>query len=96
MAFHLKQKNKTELFLAKRHPVSGKHGCYESHVAVIDLAKTQRKSTILVLEDDFKFTPDWSKYTTQQMGFISITIILSHYVTVCETTSHVAGLRHIT
>ena len=65
--------DKTELFLTKRHPISGKHGCYESHVAVIDLAKKQRHSTILVLEDDFKFTLDWETYLPFAKTFVQNT-----------------------
>ena len=65
--------DKTELFIVKRHPISGQHGCYESHVAVIDLAKKQKHSTILIFEDDFKFTPDWQTYLPFAKTFVQNT-----------------------
>ena len=65
--------NKTELFLAKKHAISGAHGCWESHVAVIDLAKKQGHSVVLVLEDDFQFTSDWKTYLPFVKHFVQNT-----------------------
>ena len=65
--------DKTELFVTKRHLISGQHGVYDSHVAVINLAKKQGHSTVLVLEDDFQFTTDWQTYLPFAQTFIKNT-----------------------
>lgn len=62
--------SKTELVLVSKHPESGHAGCWQSHATVINLAKQQGHSIILVLEDDFQFTSDWHLHLPLVPDFI--------------------------
>lgn len=52
------------LYIAKRHPISGKRGCLESHLNIIKEAyKNKEKSkakNLLIFEDDIKFLNSFS------------------------------------
>lgn len=63
---------KTTLYKAKKHAVSGKHGCWESHVAVVDLAKQAGYKVVLILEDDFQFTPDYQQHLPHVQEFVRV------------------------
>ena len=41
-----------EFYYAKRHPLGGRVGCFDSHVAVVKLAYERGYKNVLVLEDD--------------------------------------------
>jgi glycosyl transferase, family 25 len=61
--------NKVEIFPAIRpdeaggFPSIGARGCFSSHVAILKLAKQQRLSNILIVEDDLKIS---EKFRTDQ------------------------------
>jgi GR25 family glycosyltransferase involved in LPS biosynthesis len=62
--------SKAVVFKAQRHPVSGRVGCWESHVAVVDQARADGCRVALVLEDDFDFTPDFAQYLPVVADFV--------------------------
>ncbi len=45
-----------QYFNVSRHPISGKQGCYESHVAVIQNALAKKKKKCLIFEDDLEIS----------------------------------------
>lgn len=62
--------NKAEVVKMRRHPISGKHGCWDSHVRIVDQAKRDGARTALVLEDDFQFTDDYDQYLQYARQFV--------------------------
>lgn len=63
-------RSKAVIYKATPHPVSGRAGCWESHVAVVDQARTDGCRVALLLEDDFEFTPDFATYLPHVAAFV--------------------------
>lgn len=61
---------KRQVVKVPRHPKSGAAGCWQSHVAVVDYARHDGCNVALVLEDDFKFTPDFASYLPYVADFV--------------------------
>lgn len=52
---------KSRFHTVHKHPNGGIHGCFESHIQVIQEAYDKGLNNILIFEDDIKVTPSYSK-----------------------------------
>ena len=53
-------------FTVHKHPNGGIHGCFDSHIQVIQEAYDKGLDNILVFEDDIKVTPSYSQHQVEQ------------------------------
>jgi GR25 family glycosyltransferase involved in LPS biosynthesis len=62
--------DKTKVYKAARHPTHGGRGCWESHVAMMDMAREDGCKVALIMEDDVQFTPDFAQYLPLVQAFV--------------------------
>ena len=56
-----KMEKQVEFFTARLHPDGGVAGCRDSHLQVIQMAKQQKLSYVMILEDDLQFSQNLYK-----------------------------------